>query len=91
MKKAREKRSARRAALENKIKLLEDSPQADPSNPTLIDLKNPFKLEELLAAEQSIKFTREFWAGRIDTPDKEMFKLLKRKNVREIIPPLLDE
>lgn len=48
-------------------------------------------MEELLAAEQCLKFTREFWAGKIDLPGKEMFKLLKNKNLREIIPPLIDD
>ena len=37
-------------------------------------------MEELLEDEKALIYTREVWAGKIDKPHKEMFKLaIKRK------------
>lgn len=56
----------------------------------LVGLKNQLKKEELLMASRLMIYTREHWFGRIDKPNKDMFKLLRRKKCRELVPPLKD-
>lgn len=90
MKSAKDARKKRRDSLAQQISSLELSTTGLDFD-LLLQLKNQLKLEETLEAERMVKFTREFWAGKINKPNKNMFKLLKKKNLREQIPMLINE
>ena len=85
-------RQKKRADLSNRILFIQNStPPSSPPSPELQALKADLRLEELLEAHRALIFLRESWAGKIDKPNKEMFRLLKQKQARDIIPNLLDD
>lgn len=91
-KKAKTIRGNRRMIIKQKIESLELL--SDPSSPpsaALINLKCQLREEELLLAKDSILWTREFWAGKIDKPGKHMFTLLKKKKIKDFVPLLSKE
>lgn len=87
MQKAKHVRAQRRLNILNAISLAE--PEIHPDSPPsdrLLELKTSLKLEDLLEAERALVYTRSFWDGKIDTPNKQMFKLRKKKKARDFVP-----
>ena len=63
----------------------------NPPNSELQALKAELRLEELLEAHRALIFMCESWAGKIDKPNKDMFRLLKQKQARDTVPNLVDD
>lgn len=66
----------RRMMIKNNIAALEllSDPNSPPT-PEVLDLKRRLREEELLSTRNSILWTRDFWAGKIDKPNKHMFDI----------------
>ena len=81
-------RTRKRRDLTQRIQQLSSSTL--PPTEEILILQKDLKLEELLEAQKALVFTREFWAGKIDKPNKNMFHLLKQKQARDKVPNLID-
>ena len=85
-------RAKKRQSISNEIQKLHNSLLPDnPPTPELISLNNELRLEELLEAQRALVFTREFWAGKIDKPNQDMFRLLKQKQAKDTVPNLIND
>lgn len=56
--------------------------------PEITGLRAEIRREEEISIQHTKLFTKEWWAGKIDRPCKEMFKMLKVKQRQEFIPLL---
>ncbi|MCO5596787.1 hypothetical protein L7F22_050857 [Adiantum nelumboides] len=57
----------------------------------IVTLHHQLRIEEDITLLHTSLFFRQWWAGRVDKPSKEMFKNLRRKHQRETIPLLSSE
>ena len=77
-------RQSRLEKLQKQLQEQEGTAPQDTVNLTRAELKR----EEEIALKHTKLFTREWWAGKIDRPTPEMFKMLKVKQRQEYLPLL---
>lgn len=85
-------RENRRMMIKSQIEGIELA--TDPNSPPpldLVELKSKIREEELLSPKASILWTREYWTGKIDKPNKNIFALLKKKKTKDFVPLLKKE
>ena len=57
----------------------------------MLELKQSLRKEEEISCQHLKFFLRDWWAGKVDKPSKEMFKLLKKKQAKDTIPLLVNK